>query len=381
MANLAWSFPVFYCCAIKGRTSLNQHDILNILFVGKYTDECDSKCIAPSIGSGYISGKRPLSKELISTLCRTEYGELENRFRKIALQDYESSAENLRLFLIEIKPLGEVERKRLLDIAQTGEPFRFLVETFLSAIKSPAGIKATLNSRQQQYLQAGAFEQLKNDDVHTNNEQGHENDKRTDPLQENISNGNGREHKSYDSFSMRSMITEHFEGLYSEFELRQRRLLLPDDLEFVTHYADAFTEEGVPPAGARKPVIFLRKELLSQFVEELSRFTQGYLVEALGRLEQLSHTIPRITTLRGCESILILTDISPENNINDIQKLHGAIKNAAQRNLRLYYGIRVTARLNSTIFFRMIYADIPLPHRPQRLSSPSKMPVYARRKS
>ena len=43
MAGLALTFPVFYCCAIKGRSSLNQHDILNILFLGKYSDECDAK--------------------------------------------------------------------------------------------------------------------------------------------------------------------------------------------------------------------------------------------------------------------------------------------------------------------------------------------------
>lgn len=122
MAGLALTFPVFYCCAIKGRSSLNQHDILNILFLGKYSDECDAKYIAPSVGSGYVNGKRALSKELISTLCRSSYDELESRFRKLALQDCESSAENLRLFLTEMKPIGEFERNRLLGIAQAGEP-------------------------------------------------------------------------------------------------------------------------------------------------------------------------------------------------------------------------------------------------------------------
>ena len=113
------------------------------------------------MGSGYVNGKRALSKELISTLCRSSYDELESRFRKLALQDCESSAENLRLFLTEMKPMGEFERNRLLGIAQAGDPYKFLIEAFLSSIKSPPGATARLDAHQQQCLQAGGFEELK----------------------------------------------------------------------------------------------------------------------------------------------------------------------------------------------------------------------------
>ena len=105
------------------------------------------------MGSGYVNGKRALSKELISTLCRSSYDELESRFRKLALQDCERSAENLRLFLTEMKPMGEFERNRLLGIAQAGDPYKFLIEAFLSSIKSPPGATARLDAHQQQCLQ------------------------------------------------------------------------------------------------------------------------------------------------------------------------------------------------------------------------------------
>lgn len=383
MAGLALTFPVFYCCAIKGRSSLNQHDILNILFLGKYSDECDAKYIAPSVGSGYVNGKRALSKELISTLCRSSYDELESRFRKLALQDCESSAENLRLFLTEMKPMGEFERNRLLGIAQAGGPYKFLIEAFLSSIKSPPGATARLDAHQQRCLQAGGFEELKKmipaDEAH---ETPH--DDGTQPEfaeQGTAAHAAPGARQDSDTFSLKSRIVEHFDGQYSEFEFRERRLFFPDDLDIVSHYADAFLEGSVPPVGVRNPSICLNASALTQFTDELSRFMCGHLVEALGNLEQLGNMIPRLKTLLYCQSVLILMDISPETSISDIQELNRAIKNVSHyRPLRLHCGARVTGKLISTVFLRMIYADIPLPRRPQQPSRPPQAQARIRRR-
>lgn len=387
MAGLTLTFPVFYCCAIKGRSSLKQHDILNILFVGKYSDECDSKYIAASVGSGYANGKRALSKELVSTLCRSSYDELESRFKMLALQDCESSAENLRLFLTEMKPIGEFDRNRLLDIAQAGDPLKFLVEAFLSAIKSPPAAMTRLNAHQQKCLQSGAFEDLKKTmgtaEPHEN-QHAEGNYPAHEDQEASHNKGHGEGHsiqQGNDTFSMKSKIVEHFDGQYSEYELRERRLLFPEDMDIVSRYADAFLEDGVPPTGARSPVICLDASALEQFTNELSGFMYGHLVEVLGSLKQLCNTIPKLNTLLRCRSVLILTDISPETGLNDIKELNKVIKSATHyHQLQLNYGVRVSGELERTIFLRMIYADIPQLRRTQQTSRPSQIQMRMKRK-
>ena len=103
--NLPLNFSVYYFCAIKGRSALKQHDAVNMLFRGKYSNECGPEAIIPSVCSSYTNGKRALSRELVTEMCSCPHEELTRRFSLLGLQDYEGSADNLLRLLYVTKPI------------------------------------------------------------------------------------------------------------------------------------------------------------------------------------------------------------------------------------------------------------------------------------
>ena len=159
MSAYPLNFPVFYACAVKGRTVRKQLDIVQALLTGKYADECmDGEKIQDSVISGYISGKRKISVQTIHEVSACPHDELVHRFEMIDLHNTDASAQNIERFLAEQRPVGETETQRLLEYAQScASPLDFLAEVLLSALRCPPNDVKPLKDAQQKELSEGIF--------------------------------------------------------------------------------------------------------------------------------------------------------------------------------------------------------------------------------
>lgn len=60
------SFPVFYQAVIKQRLTLKQYDAVNLLLLGKRYNDCVEIQISQSMAANYVSGKKKVSKDIIT---------------------------------------------------------------------------------------------------------------------------------------------------------------------------------------------------------------------------------------------------------------------------------------------------------------------------
>ena len=329
--NLPLNFSVYYFCAIKGRSALKQHDAVNMLFRGKYSNECGPEAIIPSVCSSYTNGKRALSRELVTEMCSCPHEELTRRFSLLGLQDYEGSADSLLRLLSVTKPIGEHEMERLLSIASSADPLSFLIEVFLSAVKCPVQNLLKLTADQQRMLQQGQYEQFFDEPPH----------KLDDVL-------------SYPK--MRSHITEDFGGLLCEYEFRQHQLNFPDEQNIVVRYVNPFLKGSVPEGGERRPVITIDEKDLQYFMGCLPDARRIFLIEMHGTLMQLNATLSKLSLPHDNTQILLLLDISPELSMTDIQKVQRLLSQICGKSM-IPHGVRVSGKMENTVFLRMFYTD------------------------
>lgn len=382
MFNLPLNFPVYYLCAIKGRSALKQHDIMNILFRGNYSCDCIENVILESTGSGYISGRRKISVNTIVDLCRCDRSELERRFREI-VPDFDDSVVNLKRLLLEIKPIGKTETERLLGIAEISGPCAFLIEVLLTAIKSPIQSFPSLSVEQRAMIQQGHFDlllqRLEVSDAKPLGISGQSSPET--PLVGNIEAPEGREavRPEQDGPAMSSLIVSEFEGMPCDFEFRNRRINLPEDIEIVTCYVNAFLA-GIPDAvNQHPPVIKINDADFKVFLDKLSSPGIAYLYEICGSQNEVVHTLQMMPTLRGCKNVVLLMEIDPETDMKYVQSLRQQIASACAVDTVVIYGVRVSAKLEDAVFIRLLHTD-NRNRQPRRQSTYPGTPQYYEKK-
>lgn len=137
--SLPWCFPVFYQSVIKERLTLKQYDAVNLLLLGKRYDECIEMAISQSMAANYVSGKKKVNKDIITTLLECPLVELKRRLQALGLQNLDQGVYCLKYLLYSGElQLNEYDRARLLHMVRVDKDFySFLAEAFLLAIKCP----------------------------------------------------------------------------------------------------------------------------------------------------------------------------------------------------------------------------------------------------
>lgn len=133
------SFPVFYQAVIKQRLTLKQYDAVNLLLLGKRYNDCVEIQISQSMAANYVSGKKKVSKDIITQLLDCPPAECKRRLQALGLQNLDQGVFCLKFMLYngEIQ-LNDYDRARLLHLVRNDKDFyNFLTEAFILAIKCP----------------------------------------------------------------------------------------------------------------------------------------------------------------------------------------------------------------------------------------------------
>lgn len=137
--HIPLSFPVFYQAVIKQRLTLKQYDAVNLLLLGKRYSECIEMQISQSMAANYVSGKKRISKDIITELVECNPSECKRRLQSLGLQNLDQGVYCLKYMLYngEIQ-LNDYDRARLLHLVRNDKDFyNFLTEAFILAIKCP----------------------------------------------------------------------------------------------------------------------------------------------------------------------------------------------------------------------------------------------------
>lgn len=137
--SIPLNFPVFYQCVIKERLTLKQYDAVNLLLLGKRYSDCVEIQISQSMAANYVSGKKKISKDIITQLLECPASELKRRLQALGLQNLDQGAFCMKYLLYSRQvQLNDYDRARLLHLVRNDKDlYNFLTEVFLMAIKCP----------------------------------------------------------------------------------------------------------------------------------------------------------------------------------------------------------------------------------------------------
>lgn len=134
MDLLPLNFPVFYQCAVKGKTNLHQYDAVSILLLGKLRKDCEEIVIGDSEATGYISGKKRIKNEILTQVTRISYEEAKKRIEDLGIQNHSQVADAVRKLLT----IVDVSADKQQEIIQNQDDLAVIVDTFIIALKFPS---------------------------------------------------------------------------------------------------------------------------------------------------------------------------------------------------------------------------------------------------
>lgn len=320
MSDYPLNFPVFYACAIKGRTVRKQLDIVQALLTGKYADDClDGEKIQDSIISGYISGRRRISVQTLHDVSACSHEELVRRFEMIDLYNTDGSAQNIQRFLEEQRPVGETETLRLLEYAQIcPSPLDFLAEVFLTALRCPPNDVNFLKVAQQKKLAQGIFT-----------------DRNEEPASTKMENT--------ETVTDETTASVRLFPIY-DLEFRRLHLVSSEDKATIQKYMESLLQNDETAAGNHAPIIEEGSESLELFWQQLSESKDGFLYEIQGTNREILSSLRRIDRLYHCKAALMLIDSNPDVRMPDFYNFKSVLTRQSQPDANIISYLRVSGR-------------------------------------
>lgn len=134
------SFAAFYQAVLHRHTSLTQYDTVRFLLTGGLPEDDSPLYISSSVASKYVSGKKPISKTLLSKLALLTTENLKDRLHLVAIQNPQCGYSCIKTLLLNRKfYISDRERGRLLHVSRnSNDPYDFLAEVFFLAIRCPS---------------------------------------------------------------------------------------------------------------------------------------------------------------------------------------------------------------------------------------------------
>lgn len=139
--DIRLNFSVFYYGLINGRTALRQYDIVNILLLGDYSDNCLETQISQSTASNYVYGRKAISKEILSAIFKLPFEDIKARTKKLQLQNIRECVEQFATYMLDSNIIENDECERIFALKQADDPYDFVTEVFLSALRCPDSCK------------------------------------------------------------------------------------------------------------------------------------------------------------------------------------------------------------------------------------------------
>ncbi len=135
MMKLPFTYAVFYHTIMEPNTTTTQKTINWILFTGEPTpSEHHPAYFKPTVGCGYTSGAKLISKDIIDAICSISVEELARRVSLIKLQDVPAAYHKL-LDLIKILDISTELRNELLFTATGMDMESFIGKMFQLSLK------------------------------------------------------------------------------------------------------------------------------------------------------------------------------------------------------------------------------------------------------
>lgn len=152
MPKMPLSFPVFYHCAVKGKTNLPQYDAVRILLLGNTREAAAAEIeiaiksdvlpsrrstidISDADAANYVSGKKSIKKDVFAEVVDLSVEEAEDRLERLGIQDITGITEALK-HLIDNLDLKPDIREQLLSSDHEGK-FTLAANMFLMSIRYP----------------------------------------------------------------------------------------------------------------------------------------------------------------------------------------------------------------------------------------------------
>lgn len=159
MNHLPLTYAVFFHAIILPNTTSTQVIINNILFTGEPDpSEHQAGYFSTTIGSGYTSGAKNISKNLIDLICDLSIEELTRRISLIKLQDIPATFNKLVSFIKVLDLSDELKNNLLSDSANT-DMLSFIAQVFQLSIKG-VNEKLRLNNSIKQILHNPDIDQI-----------------------------------------------------------------------------------------------------------------------------------------------------------------------------------------------------------------------------
>ncbi len=325
MDDLFLNFPTFYHSAIKSNTSFPQFNAVSVLLLGDIRDNCIEESIDDPSVSGYVSGKKPIRKSILTLLLNISHEEAVRRLRMLGIQDIQRMVDALTILIGEVSNLSSTAKTPLLTLAKTvGAEYDFVAEVFLAAIKCPSTFTLHLSKEMIQYLHSlGSTKQPTSIPNSSDS---------SEVLQEIASNSKGISEPAIHEENVQEPII--FSQEAKEVSVSYRNLSILEDREAAISY---FLNACSNPFD----LAMYNYEDVVSIISEAEGFCYS-MAELRGTAQSITFEFSRWEKLPKCIGCITALEMPLNIGLDDADEIISSIKNLIHENANYIWGIKLS---------------------------------------
>lgn len=320
---LLLNFPTFYQSAIKNNTSLPQFNAVSVLLLGNVRDQCMEESIDDPSVSGYVSGKKPIRKSILTPLLSLSHEEAVRRLHMLGIQDIQRMVDALAALIGEVSNLSSTAKAPLLELMKTsGTEYDFVAEVFLLSVKCPAVFKHRLSREAIRHLNSlGWPEQATSGSNAQNPSEG---DRKATPESSDISEPTNDAETVHTSFK--------FSQEERKVAVSYRSLTIPDDKETAASYLLNLCENSL---------VNLDYADIISIVSEENGF-HCFMAELRGTWQSIVFELSRWMELSNCIGCILQLVVSENAGLESIDEVASKIRYLIPAEATFLFGVKLS---------------------------------------
>lgn len=321
MNVLFLNFATFYHSAIKNNTSLPQFNAVSVLLLGNTREKCTEESINDSSVSGYVSGRKPIRKSILTPLLNASHEEVIRRLQMLGIQDIQRMVDALTTLISEVSNLSNTAKAPLLELAKkAGAEYNFVAEVFLTAVKCPTASIRCLSSEMIRHLNSlGRSEQV-------------------EPIPNPSDPSEGTQEPVSEPGDTSELISQEEDdptpaGFSQEVKavtVSYRSLSIPEDKEVAISYILSI---------CRDSFVNFDYADVAPILSETDGFRYS-MVELKGTCQSIVYELSRWKKLPNCREIIIVFVLSEDAGLVTMEEIVSDIQNVINENADIIVGLK-----------------------------------------
>lgn len=323
MDALLLNFPTFYQSAIKNNTSLPQFNAVSVLLLGDVRDQCTEESIDDPSVSGYVSGKKPIRKSILTPLLSLSHEEAVRRLHMLGIQDIQRMVDALTALIGEVSNLSSTAKAPLLELMETsGAEYDFVAEVFLLSVKCPTVFKHRLSSEAIRHLNSLGWPEQAAFGSRTQEE----NRKTTFESSDSSEPANS---------AVTVQTLDEFSQKERKVTVSYRNLTIPDDEEIVSSYFLSLCENSLVNLDIADVTVIISEE---------TGF-HCFMTELRGTWQSIVFELSRWEGLPNCMGCILQIIVSENAGLESVDEIASRIQNSIHKDAVFFLGMKYTPEL------------------------------------